>query len=176
MASSNKDQTDFATPRTPADELIAGIIEDLLGIERVGIHGSFFHLGETSELATGLIAQLREIFRVELTESDIFEFPTINELVNTLARTWGGREIIDEIAWTFMQVERLSDREVALMLQSKIAEGLDYREAVNESNRPEPEAPDKRKRLFELLLELTGITFQSDGMLRPVSETHSSES
>ena len=37
-------------------------------------------------------------------------------LVNLLAEMWDGREIIDEIAWTVMQVEQLSDDEVEKLL------------------------------------------------------------
>ncbi|MFN2514061.1 MAG: hypothetical protein ABR568_21940, partial [Pyrinomonadaceae bacterium] len=35
----------FAAPRTPTEELLAGIWAEVLGVERIGIHDNFFELG-----------------------------------------------------------------------------------------------------------------------------------
>jgi len=33
---------------------------------------------------------------------------------------WGGREIVEEIAWTFLQIEKLSDSEVKEQLAKEV--------------------------------------------------------
>ena len=66
-----------AAPRAPAEELIAGIWTELLGIEPAQADDDFFALGGHSLLAAQLAARLRELFGVELPLRAIFEAPTV---------------------------------------------------------------------------------------------------
>ncbi|MHC5717305.1 MAG: amino acid adenylation domain-containing protein, partial [Nostoc sp.] len=82
-------ETSLATPRTPVEEVLAGIWIGLLGIERVGIHNNFFDLGGHSLLATQVVSQVREAFQVEMRLRSLFETPTIAglaELIETAMR------------------------------------------------------------------------------------------
>ena len=65
-AAQSEPETRYVAPRTPMEELLAGIWADLLGIERVGIHDDFFELGGHSLLATQVASRLRDRFRAEL--------------------------------------------------------------------------------------------------------------
>ena len=67
----------FVAPRTPDEELLAGIWAEVLGIERVGVHDNFFDLGGHSLLATQVMSRLRDTFEVELSLRELFESPTI---------------------------------------------------------------------------------------------------
>jgi acyl carrier protein len=56
----------FVPPRTPVEEALAGIWEEVFGLEQVGIHDDFFELGGHSLLATQVVSRLRRAFGVEL--------------------------------------------------------------------------------------------------------------
>lgn len=70
----------LAPPRTPIEELLAGIWAKVLGLNKLGIHDNFFELGGHSLLAMQVISRVREIMRVELPLRLIFESPTVADL------------------------------------------------------------------------------------------------
>jgi amino acid adenylation domain-containing protein len=63
--------------RSPAEELLAGIWADLLGVSGVGSGESFFELGGHSLLATRMISRVRALFGVEIPLRAVFEAPTL---------------------------------------------------------------------------------------------------
>jgi len=66
----------YAPPRTPGEEALAHLWEELLRVERVGIEEDFFALGGDSILALQLVSRAREQgFR--LVPRDLFESPTV---------------------------------------------------------------------------------------------------
>ncbi|MEH2077953.1 MAG: amino acid adenylation domain-containing protein [Nostoc sp.] len=75
----------FVEPRTPTEEILAGIWRDVLGLERVGIFDNFFDLGGHSLLATQVIALTRKAFGIELPLLSLFESPAIAPLAQKIA-------------------------------------------------------------------------------------------
>ncbi len=73
-------------PRTPQEELLAGIFADILRISDVGIHNSFFDLGGHSLMATQLISRIRDTFNVELPLRLLFESSTVAELSSEIQK------------------------------------------------------------------------------------------
>ncbi|HKV07487.1 MAG TPA: amino acid adenylation domain-containing protein, partial [Thermoanaerobaculia bacterium] len=71
---------EWIAPRTPVEEMVAGIFADLLQIPRAGAEESFFDLGGHSLLGTQLVSRLHESFGVELPLRVIFERPTVRAL------------------------------------------------------------------------------------------------
>ncbi|MFD3744427.1 amino acid adenylation domain-containing protein [Nocardia sp. NPDC058633] len=71
---------EFRAPATPAEEIIAGIYADLLGMARVGADDDFFALGGNSLLVTRATARINEALDAHLTIRDLFETPTVSAL------------------------------------------------------------------------------------------------
>ncbi len=80
----------YAAPRTPIEELLAGIWANLLGLEQVGINDNFFDLGGHSLLATRLMSQIRDALQIDLALRKLFEHPTIAELAQSIEKLMRG--------------------------------------------------------------------------------------
>jgi amino acid adenylation domain-containing protein len=71
---------EFVPPSTPAEEVIASVWTEVLGIERLSVHDSFFDLGGHSVLAIRMTARLQEEFDLDLSVRTVFEQRTIHGL------------------------------------------------------------------------------------------------
>ncbi|MEX6690965.1 non-ribosomal peptide synthase/polyketide synthase, partial [Danxiaibacter flavus] len=74
----------YVAPRNEAEEQLAAIWQELLGIEKISIHDNFFELGGHSLTATRVVAFVRERMQVEIAIKDLFLHPTIENLAASL--------------------------------------------------------------------------------------------
>jgi amino acid adenylation domain-containing protein/non-ribosomal peptide synthase protein (TIGR01720 family) len=76
----------YVAPRSPVEEALAGIWQEVLGLGEVGVHDDFFESGGHSLLATRVVSRLRDTFLVELPVRALFESPTIAALAEAVQR------------------------------------------------------------------------------------------
>jgi acyl carrier protein len=74
----------YVAPESEAERQIAGIWQELLGIEQIGVHDNFFDLGGNSLLAIRIISRLKGDLGVDVSEVSIFEGPTVASLAKLL--------------------------------------------------------------------------------------------
>ncbi|MEE8586119.1 MAG: non-ribosomal peptide synthase/polyketide synthase, partial [Acidobacteriota bacterium] len=75
---------EWAPPRTPTEELLAGVWAAVLGVDRPGLHDNFFELGGHSLLATQAISRIRRAFQVELPLRALFEAPSLESFAHRI--------------------------------------------------------------------------------------------
>lgn len=73
-------QTQYIEPSNMAEEDIAEIWQNLLGICPVGVNDDFFDLGGDSLLATTLVSELAKKFHQTITLQNLFERSTVKQL------------------------------------------------------------------------------------------------
>ncbi|GIH95238.1 SDR family NAD(P)-dependent oxidoreductase [Planobispora siamensis] len=73
--------TAYVEPQTPAEETIAGVWAEALGLEQVGVHDNFFELGGNSLLGMEIIAEVRKALELSyLPPHILYQAPTIASL------------------------------------------------------------------------------------------------
>jgi amino acid adenylation domain-containing protein len=84
MGAAARDAEEYAAPRTPVEEVLAGLWASLLKVERVGARDDFFHLGGHSLLAGQLVARVRDLFGIDLPVRAVFAAPTLEGLARRI--------------------------------------------------------------------------------------------
>jgi amino acid adenylation domain-containing protein len=77
-------------PRTRMEREIARIWQEVLGVERAGIHDNFFDLGGHSLAAAEVHARIRGELGADLSLVEAFQYPTIHALAERLGAGPGG--------------------------------------------------------------------------------------
>src|SRR6185436_13958746 len=78
----------YLAPRTPVEEVLAGIWAEGLGLERVGIADSFFDLGGHSLLVVRIMTRSEHVLGVKVPMSTPGEAPTVGRLAGVGLRGW----------------------------------------------------------------------------------------
>jgi NAD(P)-dependent dehydrogenase (short-subunit alcohol dehydrogenase family) len=70
----------YVEPTNELEQAVAEIIQDLLGIEQVGIHDNFFQLGGNSLIGTQVVSRIRHIFQIDLPLRVLFDSNTVAQM------------------------------------------------------------------------------------------------
>ncbi|MFD9356168.1 amino acid adenylation domain-containing protein [Streptomyces sp. NPDC060031] len=97
----------YVAPRDPAEEIVAGVWTEMLGIDRIGVHDDVFVLGAHSLLATRVLARLSAVFGVTIPLRRLFEATTVATLT----------EVVTDAVEA--QIAELSDEEVEALLSQQ---------------------------------------------------------
>ncbi|PWT88386.1 MAG: hypothetical protein C5B54_10700 [Acidobacteria bacterium] len=82
----SQQKREYAGPRSPIEQSLCQIWQEVLQAGRIGIHDNFFELGGHSLLATQVISRVRKAFDVEVPLRALFESPTIAGLALVLGQ------------------------------------------------------------------------------------------
>jgi acyl carrier protein len=102
----------YQEPGTAVEEILAGIFEEVLRVDRVGIHDDFFDLGGHSLLATRVISQVRDVFRIGIEVRSVFEKPTVAKLAEALKAREPKAGQTEKIALILKKLRSMTDEDV----------------------------------------------------------------
>ncbi len=103
-------------PRTPDEEKLAQIWQEVLKRDRVGVTDNFFELGGHSLLATQIISRIRNGFRVQMPLHAFLQSPTIAALAEQLPQCPPVESEQEEMARLLQELEGISDEEAERLL------------------------------------------------------------
>ncbi|HEX8557853.1 MAG TPA: amino acid adenylation domain-containing protein [Pyrinomonadaceae bacterium] len=80
----------YVAPRSELERTIAGVWQEVLKVERVGVHDNFFGLGGHSLSLLHVNSRLRAALRSELPVIEMFKYPTVGALAAHLSGASAG--------------------------------------------------------------------------------------
>lgn len=123
---SDAKQGTYAPPRNETEQALTGIWQELLNIDKIGIHDNFFGLGGDSIITIQLVSRARRE-GISLNPYDVFQFPTVAELAEAVktdskveaeqGKLSGPAELLPIQHWFFeKQLEEVSHFNQTLLL------------------------------------------------------------
>ncbi|HKU74240.1 MAG TPA: amino acid adenylation domain-containing protein [Pyrinomonadaceae bacterium] len=85
--------TEYVAPRTEVEQIVASIWQQVLQVEKVGLHDNFFDLGGHSLRMLQVNGKLREAFKQDISMIEMFQYPTIDLLAGFLSRELGTTDL-----------------------------------------------------------------------------------
>jgi len=113
LISADSGRSDHVAPRSDLERVIAGVWEEILDLENLGVNEEFIALGGDSLLAARVVSRLQEELDTSaVTLRALFRSPTIAELSEQL-REDDDPARLDEVAAIVLEIRAMSDDEVA---------------------------------------------------------------
>ena len=81
--------SEFVEPATPLEKELVGYWQNLIGIDKIGVHDDFFELGGHSLIALRFFSKLKKAHGVDLSLAILFEYPTIAAFARMLSEEAG---------------------------------------------------------------------------------------
>ncbi len=101
--------TSHVAPRNEVEKVITGIWQEVLGVQRIGIHDNFFDLGGHSLLAVQVHRKITTALQCKLSVIEMFQYPTVDSLATFLTQkvepaTYG--QVYDRVKKQLEAIER----------------------------------------------------------------------
>ena len=80
---------EYVGPRTAVEEIVSGVWEEVLRVEKVGMEDNFFELGGHSLLATQVVSRVRNLLGVEMPLRKVFTEPTVAAMAREVEQQQG---------------------------------------------------------------------------------------
>jgi len=87
----------YIAPRSALEKTIAQLWQEVLHVEKVGVHDNFFDLGGHSLLLVSVQSKLREALSRDLPIVEMFKHPTISSLAEYLSQERGSSSAAERI-------------------------------------------------------------------------------
>jgi len=105
--------SEYVAPTTAIETAVAEAMQELLGVEKVGIYDNFFELGGHSLLAIQAVTRLRKEFQVELPmRAFLFEAPTVAGIAKIIEENQSNDTDQAAIEELLNQIETMSPEDV----------------------------------------------------------------
>ncbi|HKX32879.1 MAG TPA: SDR family NAD(P)-dependent oxidoreductase [Blastocatellia bacterium] len=78
--------TDYVPAGSEIEQIIVNVWQEVLGIDRLGIHDNFFDLGGNSLIGLKVISRLKKELNLEIPVVALFEGPTVSALAKVISR------------------------------------------------------------------------------------------
>ena len=75
---------DYKAPQTDMELILASILQEVLGVEKIGVDDNFFDLGASSMLLARMHEQLQERLGREIPLVEVFNHSTVRTLASHL--------------------------------------------------------------------------------------------
>jgi amino acid adenylation domain-containing protein len=92
----------YQPPRTPVEEIVAVVWQEVLAVDRVGLDDDFFDLGGNSLLATLAVARLRGQLGIPISLRTVFELSTTRLFAADLVRSLAEEAALEEDLTPFL--------------------------------------------------------------------------
>jgi len=106
-------------PRSPLEQNITAIWQEVLGLQDLGVHDNFFDLGGHSLLATQIISRMRTQYGIEIPLRRLFEEPTIEGLARAVVRSQLEQTSDPALNALLGDLEELSEEEIEKLLSDE---------------------------------------------------------
>jgi len=87
---------DYVAPRNEIEQKFVDIWQQILGIERIGIHDNFFELGGDSLIGIQVICQLNQAFNLNIPVAKLYECPNVGSMAKILITEDDEKNLFEE--------------------------------------------------------------------------------
>jgi amino acid adenylation domain-containing protein len=92
--------SEHVSPATPTEEMMVGIWQKALGLEKIGITDNFFKIGGNSILAIQVSYRMSEVLNAKVKVSDVFKYKSI---AGILTMIYSKTDVYEDLVKTYSQ-------------------------------------------------------------------------